>query len=137
MAPSAPPGRPVQRASWQWKPPCSPTVGYAACSQPRITSEAQLNFLFLLTAGPRSESVHTVAALVRAAGQAGHHAEVFLAGDGVAHAATLAGAVPVTLCDADLRWRQTDLVEVPGVRRGSLRDLAIRCRDADRILVFR
>jgi sulfur relay (sulfurtransferase) complex TusBCD TusD component (DsrE family) len=96
-----------------------------------------LNFLFLLTAGPRSESVHTVAALVKAVGAAGHHAEVFLAGDGVAHAGSLAGTAPVTLCEADLRWRQTDLAEVPGVRRGSLRDLALQCRDADRVLVFR
>ena len=45
-----------------------------------------MNFLFLLTAGPRSEALHTVSALARAAGDAGHGAEVFLAGDGVAHA---------------------------------------------------
>lgn len=95
-----------------------------------------MNFLFLLTAGPRSEAVDTVAALVRAAGEAGHHAEVFLAGDGVAHAGGLAGSAPVTLCEADLRWRQSQPQEIAGVRRGSLRDLARQCRDADRILVF-
>jgi hypothetical protein len=55
----------------------------------------------------------------------------------VAHAGGLAGAVPVTLCEADLRWRQTQPTEVPGIRRGSLRDLARQCREADRILVFR
>jgi sulfur relay (sulfurtransferase) complex TusBCD TusD component (DsrE family) len=44
---------------------------------------------------------------------------------------------PVTLCDADLRWRQTQVGEIAGVRRGSLRDLARLAKDADRILVFR
>lgn len=96
-----------------------------------------LNFLFLLTAGPRTEAVHTAKALALAAGAAGHRVEVFLAGDGVAHAGSLAGVVPVTLCDADLRWRQTQPVEIAGVHRGSLRDLARQCREADRILVFR
>jgi len=96
-----------------------------------------LNFLFLLTAGPRTEAEHSVRALALAAGAAGHRVEVFLAGDGVAHAGSLAGIVPVTLCEADLRWRQSQPNHVPGVRRGSLRDLARQCRDADRILVFR
>lgn len=96
-----------------------------------------LNFLFLLTAGPRSEGVHTVRAMARAAGQGGHRVEVFLAGDGVAHAGELAGVAELTLCDADLRWRQSQPQEIPGVRRGSLRDLARMCRDADRVLVFR
>jgi sulfur relay (sulfurtransferase) complex TusBCD TusD component (DsrE family) len=96
-----------------------------------------LSFLFLLTAGPRTEAVHTVRALAVAAGESGHRVEVFLAGDGVAHAGTLAGSFPVTLCDADLRWRQAQPSEIPGVHRGSLRDLARQCREADRILVFR
>lgn len=96
-----------------------------------------LNFLFLLTAGPRTEAVHTVRSLALAAGTAGHQVQVFLAGDGVAHAGSLAGIVPVTLCDADLRWRQTQPAEVSGVTRGSLRDFARQCRDADRILVFK
>jgi sulfur relay (sulfurtransferase) complex TusBCD TusD component (DsrE family) len=96
-----------------------------------------LNFLFLLTAGPRTEAVQTVSQLVCAAAAAGHRAEVFLAGDGVAHASALAGVAPVTLCDADLRWRQTQVGEIAGVRRGSLRDLARLAKDADRILVFR
>lgn len=96
-----------------------------------------LNFLFLLTAGPRTESVHTVRALALAAQESGHRVEVFLAGDGVTHAGSLAGAVPVTLCEADLRWRQTQPTEMGGVHRGSLRDLARQCREADRILVFR
>ena len=96
-----------------------------------------LNFLFLLTAGPRTEAVHTVKALALAAGAAGHRVEVFLAGDGVAHAGSLAGIAPVTLCDADLRWRQAEPHAIPGVNRGSLHDLARECREADRILVFR
>ncbi|MGH7641746.1 MAG: DsrE family protein [Candidatus Dormibacteria bacterium] len=95
-----------------------------------------LNFLFLLTGGPRTEAVHTVRALALAARESGHQVQVFLAGDGVAHAAALAGVVPVTLCDADLRWRQTSPAEIGGVRRGSLRDLARQCQVADRILVF-
>lgn len=96
-----------------------------------------MNYLFLLTAGPRTEAVHTVKALARAAGKAGNSVEVFLAGDGVAHVGELAGAVELTLCEADLRWRQSRPDETLGVRRGSLRDLARLCREADRILVFR
>ncbi|MFZ0995996.1 MAG: DsrE family protein [Candidatus Dormiibacterota bacterium] len=96
-----------------------------------------MRFLFLLTSGPRSEAVHTVRQLVRAAARSGHRVEVFLAGDGVAHAGALAGSAPVTLCEADLRWRQTEVGEIAGVRRGSLRDLARLAREADRILVFR
>jgi sulfur relay (sulfurtransferase) complex TusBCD TusD component (DsrE family) len=96
-----------------------------------------LKFLFLLTAGPRTEAVHTVRALAVAAAQSGHRVEVFLAGDGVAHAGSLAGVVPITLCEADLRWRQAQPNDIPGVHRGSLRDLAHQCHEADRIMVFR
>lgn len=96
-----------------------------------------MKFLFLLTAGPRSEAAHTVSELVRAAAPSGHRVEVFLAGDGVAHASALAGWAAVTLCEADLRWRQTQPGEIAGVRRGSLRDLARLAQEADRILVFR
>ncbi|MFZ0169858.1 MAG: DsrE family protein [Candidatus Dormiibacterota bacterium] len=96
-----------------------------------------MKFLFLLTAGPRSEALHTVAQLLQAAAEAGHRVEVFLAGDGVVHASALAGLAAVTLCEADLRWRQLQPGEVAGVRRGSLRDLARLARDADRVLVFR
>ncbi|MGH7666064.1 MAG: DsrE family protein [Candidatus Dormibacteria bacterium] len=96
-----------------------------------------MNFLFLITAGPRSEAVLTVLALARACAETGHRAEVFLAGDGVAHAGSLAGQVPVTLCEADLRWRQPVPESVAGVTRGSLRDLARLCQRSDRVLVFR
>jgi sulfur relay (sulfurtransferase) complex TusBCD TusD component (DsrE family) len=96
-----------------------------------------LTFLFLLTAGPRSEASNTVGALVQAAARAGHKAEVFLTGDGVAHASALAGLATVTLCDADLRWRQQSPGEIAGVRRGSLRDLAHLIHAADRVLVFK
>jgi sulfur relay (sulfurtransferase) complex TusBCD TusD component (DsrE family) len=96
-----------------------------------------LKFLFLLTAGPRTEAFDTVGELVRAAARSGHLVEVFLAGDGVAHAGALAGSAAVTLCEADLRWRQTQPRAIAGVRRGSLRDLARLSQDADHILVFR
>jgi len=96
-----------------------------------------LNFLFVLTAGPRSEAPNTVSALVQAAVRSGHEVEVFLAGDGVAHASALAGSATVTLCEADLRWRQQSPLEIEGVRRGSLRDLAHLAHDADRVLVFK
>jgi len=96
-----------------------------------------LNFLFLLTAGPRSEASNTVGALVQAAARAGHQVDVFLAGDGVAHASALAGSARVTFCEADLRWRQQSPAEIAGVRRGSLRDLAHLIHDADRVLVFK
>ncbi len=93
-------------------------------------------FLFVLTAGPRTEAAETVAELAAGARALGHSVEVFMAGDGVAHAGALAGRMPVTLCEADLRWRQTQPPEIPGVRRGSLVDLARLCRDADRVMVF-
>ncbi len=95
-----------------------------------------MTFLVLLTAGPRTEAVETVLELAAAAEQMGHHLEVFLAGDGVLHAAQLAGRVAVTLCDADLRWREAQPQPVPGVRRGSLADLARSVRKADRLLTF-
>lgn len=96
-----------------------------------------MKLLFLLTAGPRSEAVLTVSKLVHAAAGSGHRVEVFLAGDGVTHAKALAGSASVTLCEADLRWRQNEPGQLAGVRRGSLRDLARLAQDADRILVFR
>ncbi len=96
-----------------------------------------MTFLFLLTAGARSEAAGTVASLARAASSAGHRSEIFLAGDGVVHAAPLAGVAPVTLCEADRRWRQAGTQELDGVRQGSLRDFAQQVRQADRVLVFR
>ncbi len=93
-------------------------------------------FLVLLTAGPRTEAVETVLELAVAATDLGHQLEVFLAGDGVVHAGRLAGRVAVTLCDADLRWRQPQPPDVPGVVRGSLADLARSVRAADRVLTI-
>ena len=95
-----------------------------------------MTFLVLLTAGPRTEAVETVLELAAAAAELGHRLEVFLAGDGVVHAGQLAGRVAVTLCDADLRWRQAQPQDVPGVVRGSLADLARSVRSADRVLTF-
>lgn len=95
-----------------------------------------MTFLFVLTAGPRTAAVETVVELSASARALGHKVEVFLAGDGVVHAAVLGQLGQVTLCEADLRWRQSQPVELPGVHRGSLRDLAKSCRAADRVLVF-
>jgi sulfur relay (sulfurtransferase) complex TusBCD TusD component (DsrE family) len=95
-----------------------------------------LTFLIVLTAGPRTAAVETVSELAASAWTLGHKVEVFLAGDGVAHAAVLGQQGQVTLCEADLRWRQSQSPELPGVHRGSLRDLARHCREADRVLVF-
>jgi len=95
-----------------------------------------LTFLFLLTAGPRTDAVETVAELAAAAQELGHEVAVFLAGDGVGHAGRLAGHCAVTLCDADLRWRQAGAVDVLGATRGSLADFARLARGADRVLSF-
>ncbi len=102
----------------------------------RLAEVANLTFLFLLTAGPRTDAADTVTELAAAAQQLGHQVTVFLAGDGVAHAGSLAGRFAVTLCDADLRWRQVVAAETPGVTRGSLADFARLARGADRILSF-
>ena len=95
-----------------------------------------MTFLVILTAGPRTEAVQTVLELAAAASELGHHLEVFLSGDGVTHAGQLGGRVAGTLCDADLRWRQSQPVDMPGVVRGSLADLARSVRAADRVLTF-
>ncbi|MHB1500720.1 MAG: DsrE family protein [Candidatus Dormibacteria bacterium] len=95
-----------------------------------------MRFLVLLSAGPRTDAVETVLELAAAAAELGHQLEVFLAGDGVAHAGQLAGRVPVTLCEADLRWRQAQPGELSGVVRGSLADMARMVRAADRVLSF-
>ncbi|MHB1524801.1 MAG: hypothetical protein ACYCZN_00725 [Candidatus Dormibacteria bacterium] len=108
----------------------------AETHQDLIQRTPDLLFLFVLTAGPRSEALETVTELATGARALGHRVEIFLAGDGVAHAGALGQRLPVTLCEADLRWRQAPLAEMPGVRRGSLVDLARHCRDADRVMVF-
>jgi sulfur relay (sulfurtransferase) complex TusBCD TusD component (DsrE family) len=112
-------------------------MDYAQVSNRHLAKGSSLNFLFVLIAGPRSEAVHTVSSLARAAARSGHRVEVFLAGDGVVHANALARTASVTLCEADLRWRQPQPAEIAGVRRGSLRDLAQLAHSADRIMVFR
>ncbi|HVD04047.1 MAG TPA: DsrE family protein [Candidatus Dormibacteraeota bacterium] len=95
-----------------------------------------MNLVLVLTAGPRSDGAETVLALATAAAELGHLTSIFLAGDGVLSAAALAGRFPVTLCEADLRWRQPQPAEFVGVRRGSLADLARMVRDADQVLRF-
>ena len=95
-----------------------------------------MHLLFVLTAGPRSESLLTVTELGGAALQAGHRVSVFLAGDGTAHAQALgplrdAGA-RVIGCSADAAVRGWDRPGAPG--RGSFVDLAGMASDADRVM---
>ncbi|MGH7611592.1 MAG: hypothetical protein ACREN4_06200 [Candidatus Dormibacteria bacterium] len=116
-----------------------PRLGAVGLGSTSVTEakEHHLTFLFLITGVGRSEVPSTVRGLARAAVEQGHRVELFLAGEGVTQADQLAAAGPVTLCDADLRWRGQDPRATEGVRRGSLRDLSLLLRDADRVLVFR
>jgi sulfur relay (sulfurtransferase) complex TusBCD TusD component (DsrE family) len=86
-----------------------------------------------LYSGPRSEGVHTVRELAK-----GHEVRVFLAGDGTAHAESLASlrdaGARVVGCSADAAVRGWDKPGTPG--RGSFVDLGDMTSDADRVLVF-
>lgn len=91
--------------------------------------------LLVLTSGHRSAAADMVAELGAAARARGLTVRIFLAGDGVVHAAALEGvATELALCEADRRWRHP--VPPGGARLGSLHDLARWCRDSDRVLVF-
>jgi sulfur relay (sulfurtransferase) complex TusBCD TusD component (DsrE family) len=91
-----------------------------------------------LYSGPRSEGVHTVRELAGAALAKGHEVRVFLAGDGTAHAESLASlrdaGARVVGCSADAAVRGWDKPGTPG--RGSFVDLGDMTSDADRVLVF-
>ncbi len=95
-----------------------------------------MKLVLILTAGPRRDWVETVLALAAAAADLGHTPSIFLVGDGVLNAPAFSGHFEATLCDADLRWRQSQPVELPGIRRGNLADLARMVRDADKVLAF-
>jgi sulfur relay (sulfurtransferase) complex TusBCD TusD component (DsrE family) len=91
-----------------------------------------------LLSGPRSEAVHTVRELARAALEQGHEVRVFLAGDGTAHMQSLAplrnAGARLVGCSADAAARGWDQ---PGtVGRGSFVDLGDMTSDADKVLVF-
>lgn len=91
------------------------------------------SLLLCLFDGPRTEGVHTVLQLGRAAREAGHELSVFLAGDATVHADALqplrgAGARVVS-CSADAGVRGWDRPGTPG--RGSFVDLGSMCAEAD------
>ena len=94
--------------------------------------------VLVLVSGPRSEGMHTVRELGAAALEAGHDVRVFLAGDGTAHADSLAGlrerGARLVACSADAAVRGWDRPGSPA--RGSFVDLADMSADADRVLVF-
>ncbi len=102
----------------------------------KLRETCQVRILIVLTAGPASESAVTAQRLAAAAVAGGHEVSVFLAGDGVLNAPLLAGAGTVTLCDADLRKRSGTTFSEEQVRRGSLRDLATWCTNAEKVLVL-
>ena len=92
--------------------------------------------VLVLGSGPDSTSARLIAGLSQAAISGGHEARVFLLGDGVLAAQRVAGSgAEIAHCDADWRWRRGGEAPSPGVFRGSLRDLAIWCREADRVLL--
>jgi len=97
-----------------------------------------VHLLFVLLAGPRSESVVTVMQLATAALDARHRVSVFLAGDGTAYAEDLSTlreiGARVMWCSADAAVRGLDRPGSSG--RGSFVDLAGMASDADRVLVF-
>jgi hypothetical protein len=94
------------------------------------------SLLLCLFTGTRTEGVHTVTRLTRAGLDAGHEVNVFLGGDGTAHADTLqplrsAGARVVS-CSADAAVRGWDRPGTPG--RGSFVDLGTMASEADAML---
>src|ERR671929_2214140 len=94
------------------------------------------NLLLCLFTGPRSEGVHTVLQLGRAALEMGHQVGVFLGGDGTAHAEALqplrASGARVVSCSADAGVRGWDRPGSPG--RGSFVDLGSMAAEADAML---
>jgi len=91
-----------------------------------------------ILSGPRTEGAYTARELARAAVAKGNTVRVFLAGDGTAHAESMAAlrdlGVQVVGCSADAAVRGIDRPGSPG--RGSFVDLGEMTSDADRVLVF-
>jgi hypothetical protein len=94
------------------------------------------SLLICLFTGTRTEGVHTVTQLARAALDAGHGVGVFLGGDGTAHGDTLqplrAAGARVVSCSADAAARAWDRPGTPG--RGSFVDLGTMASEADAML---
>lgn len=91
------------------------------------------SLLLALFTGTRSEGVHTVTQLARAALDGGHQVNVFLGGDGTAHAEQLqplrSNGARVVSCSADAAARGWDRPGTAG--RGSFVDLGNLAADAD------
>ena len=94
--------------------------------------------VLVLLGGPRTEAAHTVRELAAAALHGGHQVNVFLAGDGTAHAESMTSlrerGARVTACSADAAARDWDRPGAAG--RGSFVDLGEMTAAADRVLVF-
>jgi sulfur relay (sulfurtransferase) complex TusBCD TusD component (DsrE family) len=94
------------------------------------------SLLLCLFTGPRTEGVHTVTQLGRAALAAGHEVNVFLGGDGVAHAEALqplrTGGARLVACSADAAVRGWDRPGSAG--RGSFVDLGSMAAESDAML---
>jgi hypothetical protein len=98
-------------------------------------SATHRRLVLVLGSGPDSTSADLVSGLAHAAVAAGHETKVFLMGDGVLAAGRVVGSgASLAHCDADWRWRRGGEEPDQRVLRGSLRDLAIWCREADRVL---
>ena len=96
------------------------------------------SLLVALYTGIRSEGTYTTQQLARAARDAGHEVNVFLAGDGTAHAETMqalrSDGARVVSCSADAAVRGWDRPGTPG--RGSFVDLGSMATDSDAMLCF-
>ncbi len=102
------------------------------------SSSTRRTLVLILGSGPDSAAAQLVAGLAAAAAESGHEAKVFLLGEGVLAAGQVAGSgISVAHCDADWRWRRGGEAPDPRVFRGSLRDLALWCREADRVVQCR
>jgi hypothetical protein len=94
------------------------------------------SLLLCLFTGPRSEGVHSVSQLGRAALAAGHEVNVFLGGEATAHLDTLqplrSDGARVVACSADAAVRGWDRPGSAG--RGSFVDLGSMAADCDAML---
>lgn len=101
-------------------------------------SATHRRLVLVLGSGPDSPAAGLISGLAEAAVAAGHDTKVFLVGDGVLAAGRVVGSgASVAHCDADWRWRRGGEAPDHRVLRGSLRDLALWCREADRVVQCR
>ncbi len=118
--------------------PGSPLPDSATLTGVAKISSTPRRLVLVLGSGPDSPAARLVSGLADAAVAADHEVRVFLLGEGVLAAGQVAGSgASVAHCDADWRWRRGGEAPDPRVYRGSLRDLALWCREADRVLQCR